>query len=185
MKLLLILSLMSIQIIAQAQSAFFTKAGTIRFESRAPLENIQSIHRSVTTVLDASSGRVQFSVLMRGFEFHKSLMQQHFNENYVESDKFPKATFVGIIENNQLIDYSVDGIYAAAANGQLTIHGVTKTVRAAGKVFVERGKISLQAEFSILLSDYKISIPSIVKDKVSDRVQILVNCKLQPLRSAL
>src|SRR5688572_4970867 len=83
----------------QGQSKYFTKEGRAQFVSKAPLEEIEAVNKKVTSVLDASTGQLEFSVLMKAFEFQKALMQEHFNENYVESDKFPKATFKGKIEN--------------------------------------------------------------------------------------
>ena len=111
-------------IIASAQDKFFTKNGRISFVSKGNIETIQANHKSVTCVLDSKTGNVQFSVLMRGFEFHKALMQEHFNENYVESDKYPRSEFRGIIDNNSAVDYTKDGTYDAKVKGKLTIHGV-------------------------------------------------------------
>lgn len=182
MKHLLTVLFLCTQMMAGAQSTYYTKAGTIRFESKAPLENIEAIHRSVTSVLDASTGRVQFSVLMRGFEFHKSLMQQHFNENYVESDKYPKANFSGKVDDNQLISYSANGSYNVQAKGELTIHGVSRPVSVPGKLLVENGLITIQAQFAIILSEYNISIPALVKEKISKEVSIVIHCRLQPLK---
>src|SRR5947208_1580392 len=83
-----------------AQDKFFTKSGRISFYSKAPLEDIEAENRSVTAVLDTKTGMVQFAVPMKAFEFEKALMQEHFNENYIESDKYPKAEFKGQVLNN-------------------------------------------------------------------------------------
>src|SRR5688572_4978387 len=93
-------------IIASAQDKFFTKNGRISFVSKGNIETIEANHKSVTCVLDTKTGNVQFSVLMRGFEFRKALMQEHFNENYLESDKFPRSEFRGQITNNSAVDYT-------------------------------------------------------------------------------
>src|SRR5437773_10602781 len=106
-----------------AQSKFFTRNGTIQFFSQAPLENIESTNRGVTCVLDASTGAIQFAVLIKGFNFKKALMQQHFNENYMESDKFPRSEFRGTIEDNGAVKYTSDGSYPVKVKGNLTIHG--------------------------------------------------------------
>src|SRR5689334_8859827 len=89
-----------------AQVKYFTKTGKINFFSKATLEDIEAKNKTVTAVIDSKSGAVQFSVQMKGFEFEKKLMQQHFNENYVESDKFPKGEFKGMITNNSEINYT-------------------------------------------------------------------------------
>src|SRR5687768_1126030 len=96
-----------------AQDKYYTKSGRIQFESKAPLEDIEAVNRSVTCVLDSKTGNVQFAVIMRGFEFKKALMQEHFNENYIESHKFPRAEFKGQLLNNNEINYAQDGVYPA------------------------------------------------------------------------
>jgi hypothetical protein len=166
-----------------AQDKYYTKNGRIQFESKAPLENIEAVNKSVTCVLDSKTGNVQFAVIMRGFEFAKALMQEHFNENYVESHKFPKAEFKGQVLNNDAINYTQDGVYPAKIRGKMTIHGETNDVEADGKVTVKNGKIVANSDFRIHISDYKISIPNLVKDKVSNSVRIVVDCTLQPLKS--
>src|SRR5689334_5931033 len=93
---------------ASAQDRFFTKSGKITFYSKATLEDIEAVHRSVSCVLDTKTGILQFAVLMKGFEFQKALMQEHFNENYVESDKFPNGSFKGEVANNSSINYQKD-----------------------------------------------------------------------------
>jgi hypothetical protein len=168
---------------AHAQDTFFTKSGRISFFSKAPLENIEAGHRSVTCVLDKKIGLVQFSLLMKGFEFEKALMQEHFNENYIESDKYPKSTFRGQITNNSDVNYASDGSYPAKVKGSLSIHGETRTIETSGTIEVKSGKILLKAEFPVLLSDYKISIPSINKDNVSNTIRITVDCSLEPLKN--
>ena len=163
-----------------AQDKYFTKSGKINFVSKAPLENIDARHKSVTCVLDTKTGNMQFAVLMKGFEFEKALMQEHFNENYVESHKFPKAEFRGQVVNNQEISYTKDGTYPVKVKGTLTMHGETKEVETTGNVVVKSGKLQAGAEFIILLSDYKIEIPKVVKDNISNTVKITVDCALEP-----
>jgi hypothetical protein len=166
-----------------AQDKYYTKSGSIQFVSKGNIETIQASHRSVTCVLDAKTGAIQFAVLMKGFEFKKALMQEHFNENYVESDKYPKAEFRGQIVNNGDIDYTKDGVYNAHVKGKLTLHGQTKDVEADGKVTVKNGKLLTGSDFTILMSDYNISIPKLVKENMSNTVTISVNCALEPLKS--
>ena len=168
---------------AQAQDTYFTKNGRISFYSKAPLEDIEADHKAVTCVLDKKTGLVQFSLLMKGFEFEKALMQEHFNENYIESDKYPKSTFRGQIINNNDVNYSSDGTYPAKVKGSLVIHGETREIEISGTIEVKNGKIMLKAEFPVLLSNYKISIPSINKDNVSNTIRITVDCSLEPLKS--
>jgi hypothetical protein len=165
-----------------AQDKYYTKSGSIQFVSKGNIETIQASHRSVTCVLDAKTGAIQFAVLMKGFEFKKALMQEHFNENYVESDKYPKAEFRGQITNNGEIAYTKDGVYNAHVKGKLTLHGQTKDVEADGKITVKGGKLVSSSEFTILMSDYNIAIPKLVKENMSDTVTISVTTTLEPLK---
>jgi hypothetical protein len=171
-----------LSVFVQAQDKFFTKNGKISFVSKGNIETIAAKHKGITCVVDSKAGAIQFAVLMKGFEFAKALMQEHFNENYVESDKFPKAEFKGQIVNNSEVDYAKDGVYNAKAKGTLTIHGVTKEVEIPGKVTVKDGKPQLNTDFVILLSDYQIKIPAVVKENISNTVTITVDCALEPLK---
>lgn len=180
--ILLMILMMSVSV-SFAQSMFFTKTGKITFYSKAPLEEIDGKNKTVTAVLDLKSGALQFAAQMKSFEFEKQLMEQHFNENYVESDKFPKSEFKGTIINNSEINYSKDGTYTAKVKGKLTIHGITRDVETTGTLKINGGKIDANSTFNVLLSDYKISIPSLVKDKVSNSIRIVVDCDLEPLKN--
>lgn len=178
----LFVALVTSSLSLKAQDKFYTKSGRINFKcSKSPLEKIEAINKSGTCVLDTKSGRLQFLVMMKAFEFEKALMQEHFNENYVESHKFPKADFKGEIINNGEIDYTKDGEYKARVKGQLQIHGQTREVETMGKIIVKNGRIITNALFNILLSDYKINIPSLVSDKISNNINIIVDCSLEPL----
>lgn len=165
-----------------AQDKFFTKSGNIQFSSKGAIETIEATHRSVTCVLDSKTGDIQFAVLMKGFEFKKALMQEHFNENYVESDKYPKAEFRGQIVNNSEVVYSKDGAYTAHIKGKLTLHGVTKDIETDGKITVKDGKLNTTSKFKILMSDYNIDIPGTVAENMSNTITITVTCTLEPLK---
>ncbi|MDF2193624.1 YceI family protein [Paraflavitalea sp. CAU 1676] len=176
-KVLLLLS-----VLATAQDRYFTKSGKISFVSKGNIETIAAKHKGVTCVLDAKSGALQFAVLMKGFEFAKALMQEHFNENYVESDKYPKGDFKGQVSNNGDVKYGQDGVYAARVKGTLTIHGISKEIEVPGNITIGSGKPQLNASFNILLSDYQIKIPAIVKENISNTVTITIDCPLDPLK---
>ncbi len=164
---------------------FFTKTGRIDFNATAPSspEKIEAVNKTVTCVLDVASGNIQFAVLIKGFTFERALMQEHFNENYLESDKFPKAEFKGTITNNSAVNYANDGEYAVTVKGKLTLHGETREVESAGKISVKGGKIGASASFSAVLGDYKVEVPTLVSDKVSKTAKITVACTLEPLKS--
>lgn len=163
---------------------YFTKTGKINFDATSPSspEKVQGVNRTVTCVVDTKTGNIQFAVLMKGFEFERALMEEHFNENYVESDKFPKSEFKGAIDNNDKLDYTKDGSYNVTVKGKLTMHGETKDVEASGKLTIQNGKITATADFNVLLGDFKISIPGLVADKVSKTAKISVACSLEPLK---
>ena len=182
MKISIILFLLSVTLTqVQAQDKLLTRNGTISFSSRAPLENIEANSQTAVSVIDKKTGQVEFSVLIRSFTFEKALMQEHFNENYLESDKYPKALFKGRIDDLSKINFERDGKYAVNITGQLTIHGETQSVTTTAMLSVQKSNVLANANFSILLSDYKISIPSLVADKVSKKVNISVNLKYEPL----
>src|SRR5688572_5029035 len=107
--LTLSLILVMVAAVSFSQDKFYTKTGKIDFYSKAPLEDIEAKNKTVTAVIDSKSGAIQFQVQMKGFEFEKKKMQEHFNESYVESDKFPKSEFKGNITNNSEINYTKDG----------------------------------------------------------------------------
>ena len=169
--------------VASAQDKFFTKNGRVSFVSKGNIETIQANHKSVTCVLDSKTGNVQLSVLMRGFEFRKALMQEHFNENYVESDKYPRSEFRGQVVNNNAVNYSTNGVYDAKVTGKLTIHGVTRDNEANGKITVKDGKPLANATMVIRLSDYKIIIPGIHQDNINNTVTITIDCPMEPLKN--
>lgn len=179
-KLVLSIMFFATAFIGMAQEKYFTKTGKIDFKATAPSspEKIEGHNKSATCVIDSKSGVIQFSVLMKGFEFERALMEEHFNENYVESNKYPKTEFKGQITNNTDINYNKDGNYNAKVSGKLTMHGETKDVTADGKITIKGGKVIVTSSFIVALADYKISIPSIVADKVSKNATINVDCTL-------
>lgn len=154
---------------------FYTKSGKISFYSKAPLENIEAHNAKGVSVFDMASGRIEFSVLLKGFEFEKAKMQEHFNENYVESDKYPKAVFTGNIKDASSLKLDKDGTYTVQVSGTLSMHGITKPQNAQATFTVNGGNISAVSEFTVLLADYDIKIPSLVADKVSKNVRIVIN----------
>lgn len=157
---------------------YLTKNGTIRFYSDTPMEKIEANNKQVKIALDISTGDFVFQVLMKSFEFEKALMQEHFNENYVESDKFPNATFLGKINNLKEIDVTKNGTYQANVEGKLTIHGVTKVIKEKGTFEISGDKITAKSKFNILLSDYNITVPGAVVNNISKSIEITVNAVL-------
>lgn len=164
---------------------YYTKSGQISFDatSSSSPEKIEGVNRSAICVVDSKTGNLQLAVLMKGFAFERALMEEHFNENYVESTKYPKAEFKGEIKDISKVDFTKDGTYTVKVKGQLSLHGVSNEVEAEGKIKVQGGKISAQTEFSVKLSDYKVSVPGLVADKVAKVAKINVTCSLEILKS--
>ena len=157
---------------------FMTKNGTIKFFSDTPMEKIEGTNRQVNSALDFATGNFVFKALIQGFEFEKALMQEHFNENYVESDKYPAATFVGKVTNIKDVNLAKDGIYDATVEGKMTMHGVTKDLTEKGTFEVKQGKIIGKAKFNIVVADYKITIPGNVGNNISKTIEITVDITL-------
>jgi hypothetical protein len=164
-------------LITQAQK-FYTKNGQVSFFSTTKMEDIKADNNQVLCVLNTQTGDLQFSLLTKGFHFAKALMEEHFNENYIESTKFPKSTFKGIVADITKVDFTKDGSYTVSVKGDLTMHGVTKNIAAPGNIIIKGGKINAVSKFMAKLADYKISIPGAVKNNISETIEITVNCKL-------
>ncbi|HEY4209638.1 MAG TPA: YceI family protein [Puia sp.] len=155
---------------------YVTRTGFIGFYSKTALEDIRAENNQVFAAIDAGKENIAFSLLLRGFVFTKELMQEHFNENYVESDKYPKASFSGSYTGD--VNLSKDGSYKVMVKGNLTLHNVTHPVETAATIEVKEGKLLGQAEFRVKPEDYNISIPSIVRDKIAQdmRVNVKIEC---------
>lgn len=160
---------------------FLTKNGKISFFSKTPVENIEAHNKQVNSVLDIETGDFGFKVVMKSFEFEKALMQEHFNENYVESDVFPTAGFKGKITNLKDVNLSKSGSYKVTVEGDLTIHGVTKKVKESGTLEVKGDKIEGKSKFSVKPADYGIRIPGAVAKNIAESLEITVDVMLDKL----
>ena len=154
---------------------YSTSNGEITFYSHAPLEDIEATNKQVSCAIDLSKGQMAFSMLMNAFQFEKALMQEHFNERYVESHNYPKATFAGSIEDIDKIDLSKAGSYNVTVSGKLSIHGVTQTVSSKGTLKIGDDKtLTANSTFTINLEDYKVKIPTMYIDNISESIEIKV-----------
>lgn len=164
-----------------AQVKYLTRTGHVSFFSDAALEDIEAHNHQTTALLDASTGKLAYKVPIKSFEFQKALMQEHFNENYLHSDKFPEATFDGTIEDISKVDFNKSGTYKVTVKGKLTIHGVTKDVSVPGEVIVDAAgkKVTTKANFNIALADYGIKNDKV--QKIADNIEIRVNTEM-PLK---
>lgn len=163
-----------------AQPVYMTRTGQISFYSKTPMENIDAINNEVTSMINPATGEMVFAILIKSFRFERALMEEHFNENYMESDKFPKATFSGKISNLGNIDFTKNGNYPTRVEGELTIHGVKKVITSPGIINISGDKVTATSTFPLHLADFNITIPSLVADKISETVEVKVNCEYQP-----
>lgn len=167
--------------LAGTAQKYFSKTARVSFESEAPLEKIVASNHSGYVVMDAASGQLETSVLIKGFQFEKALMQEHFNENYMESDKYPKAFFKGRIANISALTLTKDGTYQADVVGHLTIRGMTKPFSTQAKMIVNGGKISAEGNFEVAIADYGIEVPKVVRDNIAKQVMVSIRADLQKL----
>jgi len=167
-----------------AQDKFFTKNGKVYFDATvaASPEKIEAVNNTVTCVIDIKTGNIQFSLLMKGFQFERALMEEHFNENYVESSKYPKAEFKGTVSNISAINFNKDAANTVKVKGILKMHGEAKEIETEGKLIIKSGKITAMAIFPVQFADFRISIPKIVSDKVAKVARIEIECLLEPLK---
>lgn len=162
---------------AQAQK-YITKTGHIRFFSTTPMEDIEAHNRQVNAAIDAQTGDIVFKALMKSFQFQKALMQEHFNENFVESDKYPNATFKGKVTNIKDVDFTKNGKYDVTIEGDLTIKDVTKKIAEKGTLEVNGDKVTGLSTFYVQVADYNIKVPGTVAANIAKSIRVDVDVNL-------
>lgn len=158
---------------------YMTRTGEASFFSKTSVEDIKAVNKQAYAIIDVTKKQIAVSLLMKGFEFKKELMQTHFNENYVESDKFPKGVFLGTFTSMQPL--LTTGINKVEVAGKLTIHGITKNVILPATFQFLNGSLVGDATFNVSPADYNISIPALVRDNIAKQVQVIIrlNCGLK------
>ena len=180
MKTVVCLLILMTSAITLGQSRYLTKTGALDFEASVPsFEEVAAKNNSVTAILNPDNGDFAVLAFVKGFRFKNALMEEHFNENYAESDNYPKAIFKGHIKG-----FSMDNITEEPTTfnieGELTFHGVSKQItEVALKVRKAQGNIIIEGSFTVLSSDFKIKIPKIVRNKVSEEVEVSFNFELK------
>lgn len=182
MKRLILLILLLPVFLAVNGQKYITKNGYIGFFSHTPMEDIKADNNQVASILDISTGDIVFQVLVKSFHFDRALMEEHFNENYMESDKLPKASFKGKITNLAAVDFKKNGTYNVTIEGDLAIHGITNKIKVGGTVEVVSGGINGSSKFGIVPEDYKINIPNLVREKIEKSLWISVTMKYTPMQ---
>jgi hypothetical protein len=181
-RLSLIIILFTVVVAANGQK-YMTKNGFISFFGHTPMEDIKAENNQVNSILDISSGSLVFQALIKSFHFERALMEEHFNENYMESEKFPKTSFTGKITNLSSVDFKKNGAYEVNVEGDLTIHNVTNKITTKGTIEVISGGLNATSKFGIVPEDYKINIPGVVRDKIAKSLEITVSMKYTPFQT--
>lgn len=159
---------------AQKYKSFESK---VRFFSEATLENIAADNADGSSVFDMESGNIVFSIPITSFEFSKSLMQEHFNENYMESEQYPKATFKG-----KIIGFKNEaGLQNVTAEGDMNMHGETRSIKVDGTMEMKDGKLYLKSVFPVRLEHYKIKIPKVLWQNIAEEVEVTINFTYKPI----
>ncbi|MEI6814986.1 MAG: YceI family protein [Bacteroidota bacterium] len=167
--------------LSNAQNVFSTKTGEASFFSTTPARDIDAKNEKVGMVLNSKTNEMVVLVSIKNFVFQDALMQEHFNENYMESDKYPDASYKGKI--NETVDYSKDGVTNVTTTGKLKMHGEEKEITEKGTITIKNGKVSVHCEFRAELKDYKIEIPKVVFADIAKTILIKINGTLEAYKS--
>ena len=157
---------------ADAQKIFSTRNGKISFIAPSD-DDVKATNNEVASRI-ADNGQMTFSALIKGFKFKYAEMQDHFNDQYLESTKYPRADFKGTITNLSAVNFNKDGIYKATVKGDLTLHGVTQSITTNGTIEIKGGKPFVNCKFVIVMKDFKVDASS-----VTDKVDVEVSCVYQ------
>lgn len=178
-KIILLLLIPTLFLTAFAPEKLVTKNGHVWFYSRAPLEDIEAHSRQAAAVINTQKGTIAVAIPIMSFEFKKTLMQEHFNENYMESAKYPTAKFTGAVNNLSEIDLKKNGIYKTTVEGDLTIRNVTRQIKADGTVEVKDGKFNVKSKFNIDLKDYNITVEKRLANNIAPTIEINIDLNFQ------
>lgn len=169
MKKLLLFALLAIGFQSKAQ-LYMTSTGEVSFFSKTPMEDIDAVNKSVSSIINTATNEVAVQMRITNFVFPNKLMQEHFNENYLESEKYPSATFKGKIKES--VNLTVAGTYPISASGTATIHGVTRPIELKGTIVSTGSTLALTCQFEVKLVDYNVKIPKIVFAKIAEVIKV-------------
>ncbi|MFA5243753.1 MAG: YceI family protein [Pedobacter sp.] len=150
------------------------------FYSKAPLEDIEAKNIRAASIINTTNLEIVVRIPVSQFQFSNKLMQQHFNENYMESEKYPYATFKGKI--NEAIDPGKSGVYTVTANGILNIHGIDQNRKLTGKLVIGENSMQLETKFDVMLADHQIEIPRLVFKKIAEKIEVKASLNYSPLK---
>jgi len=152
------------------QALYRTSVGEVSFFSKTPALDIEALNKKAGAILNASTRDLAIQMKITDFQFPNKLMQEHFNENYLESEKFPTGKFAGKI--TEVVDLSKPGTYPVTAAGNLTIHGVTRPVTVKGSIVATATELKVTFTFTVRTEDYKIKVPTLVFNKIAEVIEI-------------
>lgn len=178
MKKLVLLSFISLSSLFSQAQLYSSSSSEVSFDSKTPMEDIHAETVKAKAALKLKTKKVLIKIKMISFKFEKPLMEEHFNEKYVESEKYPNATFSGVIDDD--IDLTKEGTYQVKVTGKLLIHGVEQLRTLTGTVAVSEGKIDLTTKFKINLKDHKIKIPKVVVKNIAETVDVSAHFVCKP-----
>lgn len=161
-----------------SQVRFYAETSHVTFFSDGIIEDITAENNNVTSIFDVRKGEIAFLIKIKDFQFDKKLMQVHFNEKFMESEKFPKSTFMGTLTG---FDMTKTGVQNVTASGRLFIHGVNKDVSMPGTLEVKGRNIVMKSKFKVKLADYNITIPQVIWQNISEEVELSVDFTYSPL----
>ncbi len=157
----------------KAQDMFKSNNGKVKFFSKAPLEDIEAATSTASSIIRVTTGEVAFSIPIRSFKFAKALMEEHFNENYLESEKYPQATFTGKIVEK--VDLQSQAEQNVTVDGTLTVHGVAQKRQIPATIRLENGKLKGHSQFKVKLVDHQIDIPHLVFHKIAEVIDVTLD----------
>ncbi len=170
---LLLLFFMVCLTIESLGQKYLTRNGYVHFKSNAKVDDdVEAVNRSMACAFDSKTGEIVFNVLIKNFTFRKALMQEHFNENYMESDKFPRATYKGIIADHSKIDFSKNGKHKVKLIGTLTIRDIPKSREDSAELEIRDDMIIITSIFGVACADHDIKIPKLVEDKIAKVIDV-------------
>jgi hypothetical protein len=176
-KNILLLCLLALSQFTQAQK-YLSRSAELKFDASMPnLVEIAAKNNKVSAILDATTGKFAVNAMINEFKFKAPLMEEHYNENYMETPKYPNAKFSGQIANFDAAKLNSKGTYDV--EGDLTIHGVTKKVKTKLTLVLAGGKVSANCNFTVHAQDYKIEIPSLVKEKFAENIKVAFDGDLE------
>ena|ERR1700743_1495837 len=181
MKYIFIILFSFLSINQAGQDLYVSKNARITFFSSALIEDIKAETTAGVSVFNAATNELDFSVAISSFQFEKAFMQQHFNSDYMESDKYPRAIFKGKLQEH--VDVTKDGTYPVNARGELTVHGITQTRTIPGTLIIKNGVITMTSEFMVKCADHHIDIPQILFYHIAEIIKVNVSAVYSPYKN--